>query len=267
MSSLNPAQLAAQTQFDRQSANYGLGHILADTRDVADLYELCLKQSRISSRPWRVLDIAAGAGHTGLYLAKQGHRVTLSDLAPGMLEQCRLAAAEHGLTVTLAQHSAEDLPYQDGSFELVTCRVAAHHFSSPPKFLSEVARVLAPGGMLLLIDGSVPDDQPVAEAWIHAVEIRRDPSHQRFLSPRTWETLCGDAGLQAWHHELQPLLQPDLERYFQTANTSAENRVAVRCLVENAPREARTMFELLENAGNIVWNWPRLQLLAVKYVT
>ena len=132
---------------------------------------------------------------------------------------------------------------------MATCRVAAHHFSSPPKFLSEVARVLTPGGMLLLIDGSIPDDQPVAEAWIHAVEIRRDPSHQRFLSPRTWELLCGYAGLPVWHSETQPFLQPDLEWYFQTANTSAENREAVRCLVEHAPWEARNVFAVRANEG------------------
>jgi ubiquinone/menaquinone biosynthesis C-methylase UbiE len=264
---LDPAQLAAQAQFDRQSANYGRGHILANIDDVARLHELCLSQSPLAAKkPWRALDIASGAGHTGLYLAEQGHQVTLSDLAPGMLAQCRLAASERGLTVSLAQHSAEDLPYPDNSFELVTCRVAAHHFSSPPTFLSEVERVLSPNGFLLLIDGTVPDSHPIAEAWIHAVEIRRDPSHQRFISPSTWRILCKHAGLDVCHLETHPLVQPDLEWYLQTANTSADNREAVYCLLNNAPQSARTVFEITSKQGTIAWQWPRLQLLARKAV-
>lgn len=259
MSSLDPVQQAAQEQFARQSQRYGKGHILADVADV----ESAVARMELP-HPARVLDVATGGGHTGLYLASLGHHVTLADLAAPMLENARAAALERGLEVSTRQHAAEEFPYPDGSFDLVTCRVAAHHFSSPAAFIAETARVLAPGGWFLLIDGSVQDDQPEAEEWIHRVEKLRDPSHHRFLSPKGWSELCEGRGLEVRSAELTPFKQPDLEWYFETAATSPENRAAVRELIAHAPASARAVFQLTEEDGKTVWWWPRLTLIARK---
>ena len=179
-----------------------------------------------------------------------------------MLERVREAAAERGLAVETRQHAAEELPYEDASFDLVTSRIAPHHFSSPESFIRETARVLRPAGWFLLIDGSVPDDEPEAEEWLHQVEKLRDPSHHRLLTPRAWTQLCAMHGLQVRSAELHPMKQPDLEWYFETAATPPENRVGVRELVANAPSSARELFRLAEEEGRIIWWWPRLSLVA-----
>ena len=110
---LDAVQQAAQEQFARQSRNYGARHILADVSDVI----AALKKFPLPARA-RVLDVATGAGHTGLHLASLGHEVTASDLALPMLDRVREAAAERGLTVETRQHAAEELPYADASFDL-----------------------------------------------------------------------------------------------------------------------------------------------------
>ena len=254
---LDAVQFAAQEQFARQSRNYGSSHILADVSEViAALEKIALPP------PARVLDVATGAGHTALHLASLGHTVTASDLAAPMLERVREAAAERGITVETRQHAAEELPYPDASFDLVTSRIAPHHFSSPASFVRETARVLRPGGHFLLIDGSVQDDEPEAEEWLHQVEKFRDPSHHRLLAPRAWTQLCTAAGLTVESATLQPMKQPDLEWYFETAATSVENRARVRKLVAHAPASARALFRLAEEDGKTVWWWPRLTLLA-----
>ena len=254
---LDAVQQAAQEQFARQSRNYGRSHILADVSDVA----AALAKIALPARA-RVLDVATGAGHTGLHLASLGHEVICADLAAPMLQRVREAAAERGLTVETRQHPAEELPYADASFDLVTSRIAPHHFSSPESFIRETARVLKPSGWFLLIDGSVQDDAPEAEEWLHRVEKLRDPSHHRLLTPRTWTQLCETHGLRVQSAELRPMKQPDLEWYFETAATPADNRRQVRELIATAPASARELFPLGEEDGRIVWWWPRLTLVA-----
>jgi ubiquinone/menaquinone biosynthesis C-methylase UbiE len=210
------------------------------------------------------LDIATGAGHTGLYLASQGWQVTLADISLAMLDRALVAAKERGLAVETRQHTAEAFPYANATFDLVTCRVAAHHFSSPEKFVRETGRVLKSGGAFILIDGSVEDGQPEVEDWLHQVEKFRDPSHGRFLTLNSWSRLCRQASLRVVSAELHPFKQPDLKWYFETAATSPENRVKVLELVRTAPPSVRSLLNLGEEDGKIVWWWQRLTLLAVK---
>lgn len=257
---LDATQLAAQEQFSRQSHRYGKGHILEDTSDIRAALEGIVLPEKA-----RVLDVATGGGHTALFFADQGHEVTACDISGAMLVRVQAAATERGLTIETKQHPAEALPYDDGTFDLVTCRVAPHHFSSPGRFVREASRILKVGGKLLVIDGTVQDGEPDAELWMHRVEKFRDPSHNRFITPAAWKRLCGAAGLEVNRSELHPMKQPDLEWYFDTADTSPENRLQVLDLIMRAPESALRLFQInIEEDERIVWWWQRLTLVATK---
>lgn len=257
--SLDSIQHAAQEQFQKQSHRYAKGHILEDTQDVsAALGGIPLPPAA------EALDIATGAGHTAFALARAGFRVTASDLTPAMLQRVSEGAAERGLTIQTRQHSAEALPYPDSTFDLVTCRVAPHHFSSPADFVRESARVLKPGGWFLVIDGTVPDDFPEAEAWLHQVEKLRDPSHNHLLPPREWRALCEENHLAVQKLTIAYRKQPDLEWYFETAATAPESREKVRALITTAGPAIRDQYRLAEEEGKTVWWWPMLSLVAQK---
>ena len=128
-----------------------------------------------------------------------------------MLENAQKLCTEAGFTIETRLFPAEEMPFGDDTFDLVTVRVASHHFSSPERFVQEAARVLKPRGHFLLIDGSVPDDDSETEEWLHRVEEWRDSSHGRFLSRKAWEELARRAGLKILRSELHSRKQPDLE--------------------------------------------------------
>jgi ubiquinone/menaquinone biosynthesis C-methylase UbiE len=256
---LDDVQRAAQEQFAKRSHCYGASHILQNVEDVRFAVESIPLPSRA-----KVLDVATGAGHTGIFLASLGHDVTLADLAQPMLERATKLANERGFVVATRQHAAEEFPYPDDSFDLVTCRVAAHHFSSPERFVAETARVLKRGGHLLVIDGTVEDEQLEAEEWVHEVEKLRDPSHHRFITPESWRKLCRASKLEVRQLNINPFKQPDLNWYFDTAATTTENREKVLRLVANAPDAARRLFRLGNEDGKIVWWWQRMTLIAEK---
>ena len=259
MATLDSIQRAAQEQFSRQSRRYGKGHILENVEDVSE----ALGFIRLPAHA-RVLDVACGAGHTGLHLASLGHEVTCADVSAEMLDRTRENALSKGLLIGTRQHTAESMPYEDGAFDLVTCRVAPHHFSSPSAFVRESARILRSGGWLLLIDGTIPDSDPEAGEWLNRIEKLRDPSHVRLIAPVEWCHYCSESGLRVGHHWLRRKKQPDLEWYFETADTSPENRREVLSMIADAPTHIRDAFSLDHEDGKIVWQWPILSLLAQK---
>ncbi|MGC1480330.1 MAG: class I SAM-dependent methyltransferase [Chthoniobacterales bacterium] len=259
--SLDSGQRAAREQFDRQSARYGRTHVLAD---VSDLEAAVAGLDFPGGSGRRALDVATGGGHAALWLARRGFDLVLADVSERMLENASGLLREEGFKCETQAHPAEELPDSEESFDVVSCRVAAHHFSDPGAFVREVGRVLKPGGWLIAIDGTVPDGDPVAANWAHEVEKLRDPSHGRLIPPVEWRGFCDAAGLAVERCEVGRLKQPDLEWYFETAATSEANRVAVRELVRTVPDAAREAFEVAAEDGKVVWLWHRLHLVARK---
>jgi len=258
-SQLDDIQTAAHDQFSERAGQYGKGHILADVSDVEKaIADLKLRPGA------KALDVATGNGHTAIYLAQKGFNVTACDISHAMLKETAALANEKGVFLELHEHEAEKLPYESNTFSLVTCRVAAHHFSSPESFIRETSRVLKMYGYLVLIDGTVPDDQADAYAWMNEVERLRDPSHVRMITPNTWRKWCVEAGLTVTRSEVHAFKQPDLNWYFDVANTPPENRKKVLEMLAKAPAPVRELFKIGQEDGKIVWYWRRLTLVAGK---
>ena len=135
----------------------------------------------------RALDVATGTGNTALALAEQGVDVTGLDVSSRMLAQAEGRAREEGLRVRFVEGSAENMPFGDAGFDLVTARHAPHHFRDVSKFLSEVHRVLKPGGRFVMADGVSPD--AASQAWFDRWQTLRDPSHWTNRTVEEWQDL------------------------------------------------------------------------------
>lgn len=143
----------------------------------------------------RVLDVATGSGNTAGALAPFVASVIAIDIAPAMLERTRELAARRGITnLTTALMDVEQLEFDDAAFDVVTSRIAPHHFIDIARATREIARVLKPGGAYVVEDSVVPDD-PLLDAFMNNVEKLRDPTHVRSLTAPEWKALLASAGL------------------------------------------------------------------------
>jgi ubiquinone/menaquinone biosynthesis C-methylase UbiE len=149
----------------------------------------------------RVLDVATGGGHTALAFAPHVREVVATDLTPRMLAAATAFLAESGAkNVRTELADAESLPYPDGSFDVVTSRIAPHHFAAPQRFITEAARVLRPGGRLLLDDNMSPEEEDL-DTFMNRYEKWRDPSHVRSWRKSEWRNFMSAAGLDIEHEE------------------------------------------------------------------
>lgn len=179
-----------QDYFSRNAEGYVTSFSHRAGSDLERLIELGEWDSR-----QHALDIATGGGHTALAVAPHVAQVTVTDLTPRMLEKAREYLLAQGVTNAVFQVAdAEQLPFADATFERVTCRIAPHHFPNMAQSVREVARVLKPGGIFLLIDCMAASD-PELDAFDNRVEKWRDPSHGRSCTREEWETFFQQAGL------------------------------------------------------------------------
>ena len=165
-----------RSQFGRSAAAYATSDVHARGDSLGILVDLVRPAPE-----WNALDVATGAGHTALAMAEHVAHVVATDLTAEMLAETARLARERGLAnLETKPADAESLPFRDASFELVTCRLAFHHFTKPETAVREFARVLAPGGILGFADNIAVEDAEGAAAY-NAYEKLRDPSHHEVL--------------------------------------------------------------------------------------
>lgn len=219
-----------QQQFGAHAAAYATSTVHAKGASLGRLIELVKPQPQ-----WQALDIATGAGHTAAAFAPHVARVIASDITEEMLAEARKLAASKGLAnMETATADAEALPFKDAQFDLVTCRIAPHHFPEIPQFVREVWRVLKPGGTFALVDNIAPDaestpgfsDEELREASVayNRFEAVRDPSHGRCLGMAEWTHVLTRTGFHVEHKERlgkDMEFQPWAERLGADAQTIA----------------------------------------------
>ena len=196
---------------------------------------------------WRVLDVATGAGHTAVKFAPHVRQVVASDITFRMLELTTGMAGDKVLDNIIAVAAdAENLPFDDGCFDLITCRAAAHHFPAVPDFMAEAARALRPGGLLAIVDNVVPGSRllgrkgkMIEEAghFINAFETLRDPSHVRCLSMEGWQRNFYEAGFRLVEQESADKML-DFRDWAARMRVRPADEIRLEAMLRQAPAEA-----------------------------
>jgi len=184
-----------QEQFGKNAAGYLTSTPHALGKSLERLVVLTAPQ-----KSWRALDVATGGGHVAYTFAPHVARVWATDITQEMLDLVKGEAEKRGLSnIRTTYAKAEALPFEDASFDLITCRIAPHHFDSIPHFLDEVHRVLAPGAVFAMVDNVVPDGS--VGDYVNAFERFRDPSHLRAWTMEEWRAALKAHGFAIMHEE------------------------------------------------------------------
>lgn len=254
--------MKSEEQFDRQAAHYN-----SAWNEWSESSLRWLLEHGAPRKTERLLDVATGTGFTALAFAPLVADVVGVDVSAGMLAQASKQASERNVTnIRWQQAPAERLPFGPATFDLVTARVAPHHFEDICAFVDESFRVLHAGGRLLIADTSVPDGNPEVDEWQNRVERLRDPSHVRNYSPNEWRGFAVRSRFQVIAVERCEESKPiHLHEWMQRAGCTGENASAVQRLFDTAPEAARTEFSIepLE-AGDYTFKWLRVVMEARK---
>jgi SAM-dependent methyltransferase len=172
------------------------------------------------------LDVATGGGHVARRLREAACSVVTVDPAPGMKPD------------VIAR--GEDLPFADGSFDVVTCRIAPHHFEDVGAAVREMARVAR--------DRVVVEDNLFTSEEFEEAERLHDPTHVRCYTQEEWEAFFAEAGLDIDALEIFERWQ-DVESWFQRVETPDADAARAREVLGDRIANGQLMFRSLVLRG------------------
>lgn len=259
-----------RSQFGKVAPAYATSEVHAKGKSLARIVELSDPQPN-----WRALDIATGAGHMAAAFAPHVAHVVASDITDEMLAEAVKLATQKGLSnVSTARAEAGALPFDDSTFDLVCCRLAAHHFPDIDRFVGEVHRVLRPGGRFALVDNVAPDKAHLPDATpaeietaiadYNAFEKLRDPSHGFAPPPQTWIDALERHGLTLVARE-QFGKELDFESWVTRMRCAPATVAELERLLTNGPQHLRTFLEpRRDDVGALHFTLQELLLVADK---
>jgi ubiquinone/menaquinone biosynthesis C-methylase UbiE len=211
----------------------------------------------------RLLDVACGGGILTCALAPFVSEVVGIDMTRAMLAEAKALAAKEGLrNIVWREGDARALPFAERSFGVVVTRFSFHHFPDPSAVLSEMVRVCAPGGRIVVVDVIASEDRAKA-ALFNRLERLRDPSHARALSLAEHRGLFLAAGLGAPResfYELSDEVSNLLARSFPKPGDERE----ILGLFEASAEDGRLGIPVRREGEKIHYSYPVAILAALR---
>ncbi|WP_299255299.1 bifunctional demethylmenaquinone methyltransferase/2-methoxy-6-polyprenyl-1,4-benzoquinol methylase UbiE [uncultured Aquimarina sp.] len=153
--------------FDTISGNYdGLNRVISFGIDVK--WRKKVVKIVTNSKPTRVLDVATGTGDLAINLAKTGASEIIGlDISAGMLAVGKDKIKAKGLDqiISMVKGDGESLPYEENYFDAITVAFGVRNFEDLEQGLSEIYRVLKPGGIFVVLETSVPTKTPYKQGY------------------------------------------------------------------------------------------------------
>ena len=203
----------------------------------------------------RVLDVACGPGFLTMEFAARCRHAVGLDATDQFLAMARAEAERRGLrNIEFRSGNAEQLPFEAGAFDVVSCRAAFHHFARPDRVLAEMVRVASPDGHLLIADMMSSEDAAKAD-YHNQMERLCDPSHARALPPSEFDRLFAAAGLSARVQATVPL-EMKCEEWLEHGGVDAPTAARLRAMLDASLDTDRCGLNVRREDGAIRFTYP-----------
>ncbi len=245
-------------EFTRQADAY------ANSAAITDQDRLARLITAIAPHGYeRAIEVATGPGYVAMALAARCREVVGIDLTEAPLNIAERNRERGGLAnVSFRIADAEELPFDDGAFDVAVCRFAFHHFEHPAHVLAEMCRVCRSGATIAIEDLYASEFPPRA-SYYNQFERLRDHSHTRALAPTELIVMLTQAGI-----ELQRVYSDDLivemESWLQSAQTGANDATEARRRLEEDMHNDLSGAQPFLNDGKIMFHERTLALIGRK---
>lgn len=154
--------------FDTISENYdGLNRVISFGIDVS--WRKKVVSLIAAYNPSKILDVATGTGDLAIHMARtEAEEIVGLDISPGMLSIGKKKVQHKNLAdrITLIEGDGENIPYTDHYFDAISVAFGVRNFENLENGLSEIYRVLKPGGIFVVLETSVPTKTPYKQGYM-----------------------------------------------------------------------------------------------------
>jgi SAM-dependent methyltransferase len=232
-----------QEEFTHQADSFAGSPAMNAAEILGALVELAPEDAGAS---W--LDVACGPGLIARALAPRVGSVQGVDLTPAMVEKAAAEAEAGGLgNVVFSLGDATALEFGDGAFDGAVTRFSFHHIPVPARVMGEMARVVRPGGWVVVGD-HLTDEDADAAAWHQEIERLRDPTHWASQTPARLRAMGEATGLELDHEQTVPI-ELDYEEWLGRGSGGAAAAPLIDRLLADPP-PGTECFQVAEEDGS-----------------
>lgn len=239
------SRLTAREQFRRRRAAYAMPTSPSDQKFIAFLISI----SGVA-RTDLVMELACGNGNTTVGFAERCGRAIGIDVLDEPLQAARKTAAERQVkNVDFTVSEVEQLSFAADIFNGAVCRFSFHHFVNPARVFSELARVVAPGGWMVIAD-MVASEDPIKADLHNRMERLCDPTHSRTLAASEFERMFTEHGLRV-ALKVERDARLTLEDWIRFGGAPPENAGKLRQMAREAIDQDSAGLKFTRDGGQI----------------
>jgi ubiquinone/menaquinone biosynthesis C-methylase UbiE len=245
-------------QFNKQAENFANWQIGRNTEYLQAYFNFCNIQPNDI-----VLDVACGPGEFTIFIAKRVLKAHGIDISDKEIEIAKGMAHQFGLdNIHFDCGDVENLPYADGSFSVVVCKSAFHHFTNPDMIFSEMIRCSQNNGRISIQDIVAFEDSYIND-YFEVFDKLVDISHNKTLTHHEFNNLYINNNIQKTG-EFSLTVDLNVDEYIEHAKQSERNKIKISELLKDGENDVNLNDYFFYKEGKLYFKRPVYLIIGKK---